>query len=67
MLTDEQLMTTESVATLLNCTPFMVRQYIRAGQLGAFKLGSGKNARYRISHTHVSDFLQRRESRPVAA
>jgi len=67
MPTDEQLMTTERVATLLNCTPFMVRVYVRTGQLGAFKLGSGKNARYRISNSQVSDFLRRRESRPVAA
>jgi len=63
----ERLMTTEEVANLLGITAFMVRVYVRTNQLGAFKLGNGKNARYRISHSQVNVFLRRRESRPIAA
>ncbi len=66
-MTAEKLMTTEDAAKILNCSIWMVRLYIRTGQLGAFRYAGSTNAPYRVSQRHLDEFLQGREAHPHEA
>ena len=53
---DQELLTTEEVATILKVGPLTVRSYITQGKLAAFDLGGS----YRVCRKDLNEFLRER-------
>ncbi len=57
-MSDEQLLTVEQVANIIQVHVETVRVWIRRGELIAIDIGNG----YRISRTDLNAFLERRKT-----
>jgi excisionase family DNA binding protein len=64
---DVRLRNTKQAAQVLNCSEWEVRQLVKSGELGAYRLGRGEQRRLKFSDAQLAAYLTKIEVGPAVA